>query len=355
MNTPLHRRWHAALLLLFALYADAALAERVLTDMAGRRVVVADTVGRTAAIGAGPVISSFIAALGVGATLVNGMPVSARQHQSDCCRFLPRVLPGILDLPSVENASFLLNRELLASLRPDVVLTHGQTQVRAIEATGLRPFVLQLTQDAGPGRGREANAVQVMSALGELYGRQARARDYARHFTGVLDRVNTRLIDAGSRPRAIYFSYRGMALTSMTADWWIEAAGGHSVTRDVPLQNSRAAISLEQLLAWNPEVIFAATPEEAREIAQDARLSGVAAVRSGRIHAVPRSVIRWAHPSPEQAIGVLWAAARLYPGRFTEAEVAAELRHFYRFFYQIHLGDDEIEDIVHPSMRKTTS
>lgn len=356
MSTPLRRRWYAAALLaLLALHAGAALAGRALTDMAGRTVVLADPIGRTAAVGAGPVISSFVAALGAGATLVNGMPVGARLRQTDCCRFLPRVVPGILDLPSVESASFQLNRELLATLRPDVVLLHGETLAREIEATGLRPFVLHLTRDAGPGRSREANAVQVMAALGELYGRQARARDYARHFADVLDRVNARLADAGGRPRAIYFSHRGMALTSMTADWWIEAAGGTSVTRDVPLQNSRAAISLEQLLAWNPEVIFAATPEEAREIAQDVRLSGIAAVRSGRIHAVPRSVIRWAHPSPEQAVGVLWAAARLHPGRFPDTEVTAELRHFYRSFYQIHLSDDEVEDIVRPSLRETAS
>lgn len=339
-----------AVLVLLGSFFGTAHAERVVTDMAGRKVVVAEHIVRSSTVGAGPVLDSFLAALGVGRTLINGMPFSARLRQADCCRFLPRVIPGVLDLPVLENTSFQINRELLLNLQPDVVLLHSEPLARDVDDTGLHSFVVRLTA------GRDANAVQVMAALGELYGRQERASIYARHFTDLLYQVKRRLkdVDDGKRQRAIYFNYPGLSLTSATADWWIEAAGAQSVTRSLVLQNGRADISIEQLLAWNPQVIFAATPREARQIAQDQRFSSIDAVRSGRIHAVPRSVIRWAHPSPEQAIGVLWAATKLYPDQFIEADVAAELRAFYRRFYQVVLTEAEVTDILFPSDPKAT-
>ncbi len=339
-----------AALVLLAPFCGTAHAQRAVTDMAGRKVAVAEHIARSSTVGAGPVLDSFMAALGVGGTLINGMPVSARLRQADCCRFLPRVIPGVLDLPTLENTSFQINRELLLDLQPDVVLVHSEPLAREIDGTGLHSFVVHLTN------GRDANAVQVMAALGELYGRQERASMYARHFTDLLNQVKKRLahVDDKKRQRAIFFNYPGLSLTSTTADWWMEAAGAQSITRSLVLQNGRADISIEQLLSSNPQVIFAATPREARQIAQDPRFASIDAVRSGRIHAVPRSVIRWAHPSPEQAIGVLWAATKLYPDQFREADVAAELRAFYRRFYQVALTASEVADILFPSDPKVT-
>lgn len=333
---------HILFAFLLSLLCGSA-AARVVIDMAAREVAVPARVARTATMGAGPVIDAFLAALGAGGSLVNGMPISARGNRADCCRYLPRVIPGILELPSVENAAFNVNRELLLALRPDVVLMHNDAAVDSIRAAGLTPFVLRLTRD------REANAVDVMQALGRLYGREDRAQAFARHFDGLLRRVAARVPARGDtrRVRAIYFNHRALTLTSMTADWWIEAAGGKSVTDAIPLPGGRATVSIEQLLAWDPEVIFAATPEETRSILDDPRLVGVAAVRSRRVHPVPRSVIRWAHPTPEQAIGVLWAAEKLYPQHFADADVDGELKHFYRDFYGVTLTDGDLDDILH--------
>lgn len=333
------------LALLLAILCGPAKATRVVIDMAGRSVSVPTQVLRTATMGAGPVIDSFLAALGVGGTLVNGMPVSARANRADCCRFLPRVVPGILELPSIENAAFNVNRELLIGLRPDVVLMHNEASAGELQASGLTPFILRMT------RGRDANAVEMMFALGRLYDRGDRANAFARHFEGTLARVSERVPgrDAPYRKRAIYFNHRSLTLSSTTADWWIEAAGGRSVTRELPLPGGRAAFSIEQLLAWDPEVIFAATPEEARSILDDARLATLVAVRTGHVHPVPRSVIRWAHPSPEQAIGVLWAAQKIYPERFADTDVAGEIKRFYRDFYNVALSKDEAEEILHLS------
>lgn len=329
--------------LLVSSLAQAAQAELVVVDMAGRSVRVPDRINRTATIGMGPVLDSFIAALGVGGTLVNGMPVSARMRQADCCRYLPRVLPGLLALPALENTSFEVNRELLLALRPDVVLGHNENLMPEAGADAPAAFVVRLVRE------RQAIPVEAMTALGELYGAQARADAYRRHFEGMLARVNKRLagLHDAQRVRAIYFNHGDLSQSSVTADWWIETAGGVSVTRSLVLKGGRAAMTIEQLLAWDPQVIFAATPNEVQRILDDSRLSGIAAVRDRRIHPVPRSVIRWAHPSPEQAIGVLWAAQKLYPERFLDAEPAAELRAFYRDFYRVELGDAELRDILH--------
>lgn len=164
----------AALLLglLLAMQNATAHAARVVSDMAGRTLHVPERITRTATIGMGPVLDSFIAALGVGDTLINGMPVSARLRQRDCCRYLPRVLPGLLELPPLENTSFQVDQERLIQLQPEIILTSATALTHVAGNNASRAFVVQLVHE------RQANNVAVMQALSELYGVPERATDY---------------------------------------------------------------------------------------------------------------------------------------------------------------------------------
>ena len=95
-----------------------------------------------------------------------------------------------------------------------------------------------------------------------------------------------------------------------------------------------AVVSLEQVLAWNPEVIFTSDPAFYRGVWDDARWGAVAAVRARRVHLSPHLPFGWFDfpPGANRILGLYWAGKLLYPHLFTE-DLRAKTAEFYRLFY----------------------
>ncbi len=76
--------------------------------------------------------------------------------------------------------------------------------------------------------------------------------------------------------------------------------------------------SLEQVLGWDPEVIFTNDPNFYRDVWSDARWSAIAAVRAKRVHLSPHLPFGWFDfpPGANRIIGLYWAGKILYPAQF---------------------------------------
>jgi hypothetical protein len=74
---------------------------------------------------------------------------------------------------------------------------------------------------------------------------------------------------------------------------------------------------MEQILAWDPEVILTQEAGFAERVRQDPLWRGVSAVRSGRVHCAPVLPFGWLDgpPSVNRLIGVRWLLEKLHPGR----------------------------------------
>ena len=111
------------------------------------------------------------------------------------------------------------------------------------------------------------------------------------------------------------------------------AAGKGSLTR----------VSLEQILAWNPEVIVTQEPEFFRRVRSDPLWRSISAVRNGRVHCAPVLPFGWLDgpPSINRLIGVHWLLARLHPTHpAVRAQAALPLaaQQFYQLFYGADLS-----------------
>jgi iron complex transport system substrate-binding protein len=106
----------------------------------------------------------------------------------------------------------------------------------------------------------------------------------------------------------------------------------------------REAVSLEQVLAWNPDVILAFDLGFYRSVASDPLWSSVQAVRDKRIYLAPNLPWGWfdAPPGVNRLIGVRWLMATLYPRQFPES-LRDTTREFYRLFYQVELTDAQLD------------
>jgi len=321
---------------------------RVVVDMAGREVPVPAGLRKVVTLGSAPVLNSFVFALGKGETLANGLPANVRvarkdrcSFRDDCCWFQTVFAPALAWQPPLEGADWSIKKEALLSMRPDLVITGNRHHVDFIEKTAIPVIYIDLSARGDTNR-------EIMTVLGRAYGTEEKADEYRRYFDSVIRRVNARVADVPEtqRTRVLYCNFEVMTQSSLTADWWIEEAGGVSVTKSGKQPGHAFAISPEYILAWDPDVWIVSVPREIEMVFRDARFKTIKAVRNKRIFSVPVGSIRWSHPTSEQPLGVLWAAKLLYPERFKDLSIEEEMKYFYGTFFQYHLTDGQVREML---------
>jgi len=103
-------------------------------------------------------------------------------------------------------------------------------------------------------------------------------------------------------------------------------------------------LTLEQVIAYNPEVILTQDPKFAEMAYADPRWKNVRAVADHRILVSPRTPFAWFDrpPAVTRLIGIPWLAARLYPGLY-KTDLKRELRELHQLFMGVDIPDADLE------------
>lgn len=320
-----------------ALAPLAARAEHVVVDMAGRSVALPDHIGSVVTIGPVPVINSFVFAFGRGSAIANGLPPNFRASRR--WKYQDVFDPGLSAKPAVQSSDGGPLLEDIVGLAPDVVLTMSKDTADSLARVGVPAVYLAW---------RAPDDVKtVMSLLGELFGQAPVAKAYDDYFDRVIGQVERRVsaVRPESRPRVLYCNLDRLTQPHLIAEWWIAKAGGLSVTDDGRATESRT-FSLEQLLAWNPEVLIVGDPREIAMAYGDPRFATISAVRNRRVFAAPNGAHLWANRTIEQPLTVLWAAKLFHPALFAEIDMRREVADFYATFFHAGLTPQQVDDVL---------
>lgn len=183
---------------------------------------------------------------------------------------------------------------------------------------------------------------------GELLGRPERARALIAFFDEVVAAAAGATPPA--RPRVLFVGTAPLrvAAAGMYQAQLISLAGGRTAAPDLAAATWQD-VSPEQIVLWDPDVIVIASygPVRPEDYLRNPVYQGLKAVRAGRVYKMPQLLFAWDNPIPESALGILWLAELLHPGRLplTLAETAAR---FYRDFYGVELGPEELGSIIRP-------
>ena len=337
------RRLLLALVAAAVLGGPASAAEtRAVTDSAGRRVEVPARVTRVFA--AGPPASILVFTLAPDTLL--GWPSAFRPAER------PFVPARYADLPTVgrlAGRSGTANVESVLAMRPDLILDYGAvgpTYVsladRVQQQTGIPYLLFDGSLDALP---------RTLETVGALLGVPDRGRELARYAARVLAEVDGRVarVPPARRPRVYYArGPRGLetGLKGSINVESLERLGARNVAAAAGEGPGLAAVSLEQVLAWDPEVIVTLDPAAAQTITTDPAWQAVQAVRGGRVHVAPSLPFGWIDfpPSVNRLIGLVWLGGVLYPDLFP-ADLRREARAFYGLFYH-QTPDDRLLDAL---------
>jgi iron complex transport system substrate-binding protein len=323
--------WAAAF---FCLAFVPSLSEaREITDMAGRRVDVPDKIDRIYAM-----THSFPLIAAIAPDLLAGMGWPMPPSR-DVMRFLPRGLEGLPLLGTGTDASL----EKMKAVGVDVAFgwpaATEMFPVKQFARIGIPVVFLDVDRlDRYP---------DTFRFLGKLLHREARGERLAKKLeeTVAAVRRTTAGIPAAERVR-VYYAESVDGLTSQCdaspRSEVIALAGGLNALHcdKKSLLADHYPVDIETVLRLDPDVVVTRFAKTAEAIRGDPRWQHVKAVRLGRVYAAPGLPFNWIDrpPSYMRAMGALWLAEKLYPGR-VRFDLKRETRDFYQEFFGYDLSD----------------
>jgi iron complex transport system substrate-binding protein len=322
--------------------ASRSQAQREIVDAAGRKVRV--PARSTRVFASGPPASILVFAVAPDTLLGWTTPFRPAER--------PFVPAKYADLPvtgRLTGRGNTANVELVIASRPDLIVDYGAVNDtyasladRVQQQTGIPYLLLDGTFD---------NVANAIRTVGALTGEDAGADALARYARDTVDDVTRRVasVPTGKRPRLYYGrGPRGLdtGLAGSINMEVIDRLGATNVAASMG-RGGLVQVSLEQVLAWDPEVIVTTDPTFFASVRRDPLWAPVAAVKARRIHLAPAEPFGWIDfpPSINRLVGMRWLGRILYPDVFPE-DLRPAVREYYTRFYHQAPGEPQLDALI---------
>jgi len=333
------------LTLLLAALLPAMASARIVTDSAGRKVDVPDSVTRVFAAGPPAAILVYILA----PDKLIGWPRAPHPFER------PYIAAPYRDLPEtgrLTGRGNTVNLERLLQEKPDLIIDFGSTGAtyvslaNAVQAQTGIPYILI--------DGRFQNTPAALRLVGDILGVRARGDKLAHYAESLFAEIGKGLAGVADKARPRVYLARGpngleTGLKGSINTEIIERAGGLNVA-DPGAQAVRRGIvdvSIEQVIAANPDTIITWDRNFYDAVWHDPLWASIAAVRDKRVYLSPTAPFGWIDrpPSVNRLIGLRWLSGLFFPDRF-RLDLAAETKRFYKLFYQVDLSDSALDRLI---------
>lgn len=331
-------KFFAALLLAALSLTAAETQARIITDAAGRKVEIPDTVKRVLA--AGPPASVLVYVLAP-----DKLTGWVRQPGDAEKQFL---MPSVRDLPTfgqLTGKGGTANMEAVLAAKPDIIIdvgtvnpTYASLADKVQAQTGI-PYVLI--------DGSFARSAETLREAGDILGAGERAEKLATYAEAKISDLNAKLasIPESDRPRVYYGRGPEGLETGLSGSINLEILGAVGATNVAAAagKGGLTQVSLEQILSWKPDTILAASGKFAASVKSDTLWKDLDAVKNNRVFVTPNLPFGWfdSPPGINRLIGISWLEHLFYPKQFT-GDLKADVREFFTLFYQVDLTDDQL-------------
>ena len=328
-----------------------------ITDHADRTVEVPTNPDKVAILGIYPLASMLSVYLNSAETIVAMEPASANAAKNSVLIDLyPEIGNITTDILSGED----LNIEALVALEPEVVYYNAAdtADLEKLENAGITAVAFSPTK-------WKFDVIETfrqwIALLDQIYPSSSKnAKLVDQYSTDIYNMIQETVADV-EEPQKVLFLYQydeNAMITSSSrffGEWWCKAVGAVNVASDVQAETANAKITMENVYEWNPDVIVItnftkATPDDLynNAIGTD-DWSTVKAVQDGRVYKMPLGTYRTYTPSSDTPMTLLWLAQAVYPEKFADVDVRAEVRDYYSELFGITLTEDQIDQMYTPN------
>jgi iron complex transport system substrate-binding protein len=202
-----------------------------------------------------------------------------------------------------------------------------------------------------------------IALLGTALGETERAQELVHYFKTNREKIETTTgrIAESEKPSTLLLYYRSSGNDvsfQVPPSSWIQtqivlSAGGKPVWTKAVTGNGWQTVGLEQIAAWDPEVILLVAyndnPDEIRDrLIMDPNWEALKAIRSGSFVAFPGDYYSWDQPDTRWILGLQWTAAQLHPDQFPGFTGRKAAQAFFSELYGMDGGT--FERIIVPTL-----
>jgi iron complex transport system substrate-binding protein len=290
----------------------------------------AQTAGAQRVYAAGPPASVLVFAIAPDKLL--GWTRAFRANEA---AFIPEKYAALPELGRLTGRGNTANVEVVLRHKADLIVDVGST---APSLVSLAAQVLEQTKiPYALFDGRLDATPATLRGLGRLMGEERSAEALAQWFEAELADIKGRAarVKPEERPRVYYgrgpagLQTGGKGSISVEV---LELLGAHNVAEEA--RGGLVAVSVEQVLLWNPDVILTTDPNFWKLAWQDPRWRATSAVEKKRVFLSPHLPFGWFDfpPGVNRLLGAWWAGRLLYPQVF-DVDLRAKVSEFHRRFY----------------------
>ena len=329
-----------------------------ITDHADREVTVPVNPDRVVILDILPLPSVLTVFLGSAESIVAMQPASMNAAKNG---ILSELYPEVLEVSTDIMNGDDVNVEALMALDPQIVFYNAGNKplCEKLENAGLTAVGVSPTKWNYDCIVTYDKWIELLSEIYPEASLSAEVSAFSKEKYDLIQERTASLAEADRKNVLFLFQYDENTMitsgSSFFGQWWCDASGALNAANEVEADNSNAAITMEQVYAWDPDVIiitnFTQTqPEDLLNNAiGDDDWSSVSAVANGQVYKMPLGTYRTYTPGVDTPMTLEWMAGLLYPELFPEFNLTEDVKAYYMDLYGTELTDEQIERMYHPS------
>ena len=314
------------ILFVLLFFSSSGFPQSAIVDASGREIRPPAKVERVYA--AGPPASVLVFA--IAPDKLTGWTRAMRPNEA---QFFDERYARLPELGRLTGRGNTANVEVVLNAKTDLIVDVGSTGATLASLASQVQEQTKIPYALFDGRIEATPAT--LRALGALMGNRPEAETLAVWYESELADVRRRVSTVKEHP-LVYYG-RGTS--------GLQTGGKGSINVEVldflGARNAAAearaglvTISFEQVILWDPEVIFTTDPNYWGSVWNDPRWRAVKAVDAKRVYLSPHLPFGWFDfpPGANRLLGLWWAGKLLYPKSF-DVDLRAKVSEFHRLFY----------------------
>jgi len=318
-----------------------AVAEREITDMAGRKMIIPDEIETV--FSANTISAIYLY------TLVPDMLLGWNYELNEIERSI--ILEKYHSLPSFGMGD-AINYEAVIAANPTIAFNVSAINEGTVDDSDKLAESLGIPVVMVSNKLEDAPAVYRF--MGDLFDIKEQAEKLAAYAEKTFDDIEGMAIPNQDKVRVYYGNGEDSLETApagSTQGQIIDMVNAINVA-DLELgDGSRIRISPEQLLAWDPDVIVLIGEAKinmsgsaaAEKFLKNENFATLKAVKNDMVFGVPNAPFSWVDrpPGPNRIVGMCWLAEKIYPDYFG-FNVNDKVREFFQLFYHVELTNEQL-------------
>lgn len=272
---------------------------------------------------------------------------------------LADIAPEALEVDTSFDKQGTINAETLLDIGPDLVFNNARNQDNrsAMEAVGLDVVGFDT-------RGTPTDTyVKWLRLLEDVYGEPGKMDDKIAYGGELIDDAEARVAavpeDEKRTALVVMQTNQGMLVVAGGQDGWFTDGWAESmnfINATADSEQGQIPVNAEQLLAWDPDVIFVTGKGQSSMTAAEILnneiegidLSGLSAVQNGEVYSTELGMWNWFTPNPDAPVVANWLGSRLYPEQFEDVDLVQMTQDYYAQMYGHEVDEDRAAQIIDP-------